>query len=121
MLPRRSLLAVPLALVAMRARGAEFVAGTEDVPLMPGLVPVEGTSLAFDKPEGRIVEAQARGKLARATVRDFYGAALPQLGWSAAGTNAWRREGELLQLDFRGRDGDLTVGFTLSPQQEPRQ
>jgi hypothetical protein len=118
MLQRRALFAVPLALVAARARAAEFVAGTEDVPLMPGLEPVEGASLVFDKPEGRIVEAQARGKLARATVRDFYSAALPQLGWSEAGSNAWRREGELLRLDFRGRDGDLTVGFTLSPQQE---
>ena len=117
MLQRRALFALPLALVATRrARGADFVAGTEDVPLMPGLVPVEGASLVFDKPEGRIIEAQARGKLDRAKVREFYGAALPQLGWSAAGANAWRREGELLRLDFRGRDGDLTVGFTLSPQ-----
>jgi len=120
MLPRRALLALPLALAAARVRAAEFVAGTEDVPLMPGLVPIEGASLVFDKPEGRIVEAQARGALARANVRDFYGAALPQLGWSEAGSNAWRREGEVLRLDFRGRDGDLTVGFTLSPQQEPR-
>jgi hypothetical protein len=117
MLPRRALLALPLMLLAARGSGAAgFVAGTEDVPLMPGLEPVEGAALVFDKPEGRIVEAQARGKLARAKVRDFYGVALPQLGWSEAGANAWRREGEMLRLDFRGRDGDLTVGFTLSPQ-----
>ncbi|HZT52538.1 MAG TPA: hypothetical protein VFA22_11415 [Stellaceae bacterium] len=116
LLPRRALLALPLALVAAPAGADEFVAGTEDVPLMPGLVPVAGTSLVFDKPEGRIVEAEARGKLARASVRDFYGTALPQLGWSAAGANAWRRDGEMLRLDFRGRDGNLTVGFTLSPQ-----
>ena len=109
-----SLLAAPL------ARAAAFVAGTEDVPLMEGLVTVDGKSLAFDKPEGRIVEAEARGKLARAKVRDFYGATLPQLGWSAAGPDAWRREGEVLRIEFGGRDGDLTVGFTLSPQQEPR-
>ena len=109
-----------LVLFAPLARAADFVAGTEDVPLMQGLVPVEGKSLAFDKPEGRIVEAEARGKLARANVREFYDATLPQLGWSASGQDAWRREDEMLRLDFRGRDGDLTVGFTLSPQQEPR-
>src|SRR5215469_8306568 len=40
-----------------------FVVGTEDVPLMPGLAPVPGSSLVFDKPEGRIVEAQASGKV----------------------------------------------------------
>jgi hypothetical protein len=118
MLPRRALLLLPLVLAAAASRAAEFVSGTEDLPLMPGLEPIDG-ALVFDKPEGRIVEAQARGKLARAKVRDFYDATLPQLGWSAAGVNAWRREGEMLRLDYRGRDGDLTVGFTLSPQQEP--
>jgi hypothetical protein len=93
-----------------------FVAGTEDVPLMPGLAPVAGSSLVFDKPQGRIVEAQAAGKLTRNAVHDFYIATLPQLGWKAAGVNALRRERETLRLDFHERDGTLTVGFTLSPQ-----
>ena len=97
------------------ARADEFVPGTEDLPLMQGLVPVPGSSLVFDKPEGRIVEAQAKGKLARAAVMRFYAQTLPQLGWSAAGTNLWRRESERLQIDYRGPDGNLTVGFTLSP------
>ena len=116
---RARLAALILALFVLPARADEFVAGTEDVPLMPGLAPVGDAPLVFDKPEGRIVEAQARGKLARAGVRDFYGATLPQLGWSG-GADVWRREGEVLRLDFRGRDGDLTVGFTLSPQPEQR-
>ncbi len=57
----------------------------------------------------------ASGKVSRSAVQSFYGATLPQLGWTSAGANAWRREGELLRLDFHGRDGDLTVGFSLSP------
>ncbi len=93
-----------------------FVPGTEDVPLMPGLAPVAGSSVVFDKPEGRIVEAQAAGKVARAAVRGFYEASLPRLGWTAAGADAWRREGEVLRLDYREERGILTVGFTLSPQ-----
>lgn len=117
---RAARLVLALVLCATAARAADFVPGTEDVPLMPGLTPVESASLVFDKPEGRIVEAAARGKLARGKVRDFYGATLPQLGWSVASHDAWQREGEVLHLDFRGSDGDLTVGFTLSPQQEPR-
>jgi hypothetical protein len=98
------------------AHAADFVAGTEDVPLMPGLAPVAGSSLVFDKPEGRIVEAQAAGKVTRSAVQAFYARTLPQLGWQASGANAWRREDELLRLDFRDRNGELTVGFTLSPQ-----
>ncbi len=105
------LLAAPVATWA-----DDFVAGTEDVPLMPGLKPVVGSSVVFDKPQGRIVEAQAKGAVSRAKARAFYAATLPQLGWAAVGSDAWRREGEVLRLDFRGHDGNLTVGFTLSPE-----
>jgi hypothetical protein len=99
----------------LTARADRFVAGTEDVPLMPGLSLVAGSALAFDKPEGRIVEAQASGKTTRAAVHQFYAGTLPQLGWMPVGAETWRRERETLRLDFKGRDGDLTVGFTLSP------
>jgi hypothetical protein len=101
----------------LAASGGEgFVAGTEDVPLMAGLKPVDGSSLVFDKPQGRIVEAQAKGRVSRDKVRAFYTGTLPQLGWAASGDGVWLREGETLRIDLAGRDGDLTVGFTLSPQ-----
>ena len=117
----RTVLALCLSLLLAAAAHADsFVAGTEDVPLMKGLVPVEAGALVFDKPEGRIIEAQARGKLARGAVREFYRSTLPQLGWKALPGNAWRREDEMLRLEIRGRDGDVTVGFTLSPYKEPQ-
>jgi hypothetical protein len=107
---------VVLALTAAAAGAADFVPGTEDVPLMPGLAAVEGSSLVFDKPEGRIVESTAQGAVSRYDVTRFYAQSLPQLGWRRVGTGtAWRREGETLRLDFHGPDGALTVGFTLSP------
>jgi hypothetical protein len=107
-----------LVLAAFPARADDFVAGTEDLPLMPGLEAVAGKNLVFDEPEGRIVEAETHGRLARAKVVAFYAATLPQLGWSAAGADRWQREGEVLRIDYGGRDGDLTVGFTLSPKKE---
>ncbi len=104
-----------LCLAASAACAEEFVAGTEDVPLMPGLIFVAGSELVFDKPEGRIVEAQAQGALSRAKVQAFYAASLPQLGWKKIGADHWQRDAERLKLDFRGQDGHLTVGFTISP------
>ena len=116
---RRAVLALLLLLgIVPAATATAFVPGTEDVPLMPGLTPIESANLVFDKPEGRIVEAKMRGKTERSDVRAFYRNTLPQLGWTEAGADAWRRNGEMLRLDFGGHEGDLTVGFTLSPQQE---
>jgi len=113
---RRSIFLLFLFLFVPRAWADEFVAGTEDVPLMPGLKPITGSALVFDKPEGRIVEAQAQGALSRAKVQSFYATSLPQLGWKKISADQWQRDAERLTLDFRGEDGHLTVDFTLSPQ-----
>src|SRR5215472_11632407 len=118
-MPRRFMFsfAALIAVVVLGAGSAhaqQFVPGTEDVPLMKELAPVKGTDLVFDKPEGRIIEASARGKVTKAAVRSFYASTLPQLGWKASG-ESWTRETETLHLDFAGHDGDLWVTFTLLP------
>jgi hypothetical protein len=109
-----ALLLAVLAFGAAPARAQQFVPGTEDVPLMKELAPVKGSDLVFDKPEGRIIEASARGKVTKAAVRSFYASTLPQLGWKPSG-ESWTRETETLHLDISGRDGDLWVTFTLFP------
>ncbi len=92
-----------------------FLAGLEDVPLMPGLAEIEDAGVVFDKPEGRIVEAYARGELSAAQVLSFYNATLPQLGWRAESGGRFRREGEVLRLAFTTAGKRLTVRFSLSP------
>lgn len=109
-----ALLIASLVLGAVSARAQQFVPGTEDVPLMKELAPVKDSDLVFDKPEGRIIEASAHGKVTRAEVRSFYASTLPQLGWKPSG-ESWTRETETLHLDISGRDGDLSVTFTLLP------
>jgi len=49
-----------------------------------------------------------------AAVRRFYAETLPGLGWTAD-AGGWQREHEALKIDIKGHDGDLTVGFTLTP------
>ena len=52
-------------------------------------------------------------------VRRFYAKTLPQLGWAKKSQKEFRREGEKLTIDFKGKDGALTVRFTLSPKNAP--
>ena len=94
---------------------ASFLSNLEDIPLMAGLVERKDLAISFDKPEGRIVEAYAEGRLSQAAVAKFYAATLPQLGWKGQGNNRFAREGEELHLGFSTRANVLTVQFSLSP------
>ena len=98
-----------------RLQAQTFLAGFEDVPVMPDLIVVEGAGIDFDTPSGRIAEAYATGNLTPKAVLDFYRATLRQLGWQEVAGATFEREGETLRLDFEDSDGELTVRFRLSP------
>jgi len=100
---------------AAPASAQTFLSGFEDVPLMDGLNADEDAGLVFDSPAGRIVEAYAVGEVAWPDVITFYTATLKSLGWRTLGPGRFAREGEELHIDRFGRDGDLTVRFTLAP------
>lgn len=106
-------LAAPLLAAATPSAG--FLSNLEDVPLMPGLAERKDLAVSFDKPEGRIVEAYAEGRVAAAEVARFYAATLPQLGWRAEGNNRYAREGEELSLRVTAAQSTVTVQFALSP------
>jgi hypothetical protein len=112
-----------LAGLAMPGLAAEaFVTGVEDLPLMPGLQSMATENVVFDAPGGRIVESWAEGSVTRDAVLAFYASTLPQLGWTQTAPHSFRREGELLQLEFPASSplgprlaGALVVRFYLSP------
>jgi hypothetical protein len=126
-MPRRSISAA-LAVIALlltalsgvspsRAEEASgFVAGLEDLPLMPGLAELSGSGFAFDTADGRIVEAYAAGDVAEDEVLRFYAETLPQLGWEQASPRGFRREGERLSIDFVKGGKPVTVHFSLAPE-----
>lgn len=101
--------------------GPAFVAGIDDLPLMPGLEEVEESELVFDTPEGRIVVALATGDVAPDAIAAFYAATLPAFGWRQQAPNLFRREGEDLTLEFpkdelpAGRSRGSVVKFSLRP------
>lgn len=104
-----------IALAAPAARADGFVAGMDDVPLMPGLTVLKDAGLAFDDEAGRVVESYAYGAVTKDEVLAFYGETLPQLGWQASGRGIYGREGEILRLEFLAGGPPLTVRFFLSP------
>lgn len=131
------LAAVLLLLSAGTATAAQrYLADVVDLPLMPGLWEVPEAGMVFDKPQGRIVEAEARGEETAAAVRAYYADALPPLGWRAEGraqqdaathgegrravarlpwTDTFRRDGEVLRIEISGRDGAVAVRFSITP------
>lgn len=97
----------------------QYLLEVDDMPLPVGFVEDSAAGMAFDKPEGRIVEAVARGTGSPRQVIAFYRDALPELGWQAvAGSDGlqWWREGEALRLDIAGSAAGVTVRFHLAPQ-----
>ena len=103
--------------------GGGFLIGIEDLPLMPLLSESAEGGMVFDTPAGRIVEAFASGTVTRAEVLAFYAATLPQLGWTMEAAARFRREGEILKLEFTktlplpNSQAALTVRFAISPDQ----
>lgn len=93
-----------------------FIAGVEDLPLMPGLSEIADAGLVFDKPSGRIVEAFAEGAVSRQAVEAFYDSTLPQLGWSPQSNRTFQREGERLHIKVREGAEGVTVEYRLSPE-----
>jgi hypothetical protein len=93
-----------------------FVAGIDDLPLMPGLV-ADGEATVFDAPSGRVVDAAAQGRVSRADILAFYVRTLAQLGWRGEGEGRFAREGEKLNIEFpSGAGGNTRVRFFLRPE-----
>ena len=104
---------------ANAADGIAYLAGIDDVPVMAGLAEDTDAGVVFDKPDGRIVEAVAAGKVPLASVTAFYKDTLPGLGWMLAESHdtdlTFRRDDERLSLSLSLDDGMTVVRFSLAP------
>ncbi len=113
---RRTYSFIPLVgLLGWSLAGGDAAAGVADLPLMPGLDPARAAALVSGRDPGGVVEAVATGQLDRRAVLDFYGAALPQLGWQRIAEARFQRERRILDLGFSESAGALTVRFSIAP------
>jgi len=97
----------------VRAGDSGFLKEVDDLPLAPGLVEQPGGTL-FDAPQGRIVEAAAQGRLLEVEARQFYDESLPQLGWTQVGSSTYRRDKEVLHIEY-SEGLPMVVHFSLTP------
>ena len=90
-----------------------FIVGSEDVPLMDGLITLPEMDMSFDAPEGRIVQSIAYSEtLLPEQVSAFYAETLPQMGWVQSG-KTFVREKEGLSVESYRMKGKTTVRFEL--------
>ena len=106
----------PLLLAGQGLAQTRYLEDLDDVPLAQGLTEERAAALVFDKPAGRIVEAEARGLANADEVRAFYARNLPQLGWQALGPDSYLRGGEVLSLSYSQDGSSLVVHYTLQPE-----
>jgi hypothetical protein len=106
-------LAVPA--YAIDTEDTDYIAGMEDLPLMPGLKIIPSATTDFDQPEGRIMEATANGIVDPGKVAQFYAQTLPQLGWKPISAERYVRETEMLHIETQPNGAGATVHFTVAP------
>jgi hypothetical protein len=108
------------AFAAAPADAADFLKAIEDVPLAAGLTE-QAEPVVFESDQGRLVKTSAGGHADYSSVRDFYLASLPSLGWKREGNGpggklVFTREHEQLTLSVEpaaGVESPINVIFEL--------
>jgi len=99
---------------------ADYSKVITDLPLMQTMTEDLSKAVAFDTPDGRILETTAETPAQVRQVLGYYGQTLPALGWQLQkGTfNVYRRKKEMLVIEVfskTGADGIHQVQFKIAP------
>ncbi|MBR6231992.1 MAG: hypothetical protein IKQ99_02705 [Alphaproteobacteria bacterium] len=92
---------------------AQFLPGTEDIPLMDGLINVEETA-SFDNPSERMVLVAAETKLSSKKVYSFYEQTLNNLGWQEVKPHYFKRGNDSFAIEITPSSSINQVQFRLS-------
>ncbi len=93
---------------------ADFLPGTDDIPLMDGIELTESSDFSFDTPAGQILTLSGETAQSPEDVRSFYGKTLTALGWVRKGKDAYTRDGDSIQLTIRRIGGKTHVLFDVT-------
>lgn len=96
----------------------EFVQGSEDIPLIFGMIKTEDDTIGFDSSEGSIISSSYEFTKSKEGVKEFYLKSLPELGWQITDENenklSLKRENEELQIEFTVENQQQIVTFFIS-------
>jgi hypothetical protein len=114
---RLSLVLLLLALAGTaEADQTKYVAGIEDLPLMPGLKQGLAPTLDLKHLFGHTVTSNARGDMTAQQVTDYYAETLPRHGWVQVTPVEYRRGNEDLDIAVRSSHmSGAMVHFELIP------
>lgn len=95
----------------------QFLVGTEDVPLMDGMIYSKDETFSFDNEDGRLYFSKTFIHENPQKIEDFYTSTLPQLGWTKNKDDTFEREGDILRIAIADEsyhiDKKTTVIFEL--------
>lgn len=95
------------------ALAQSFLPGTEDIPLMDGLVQVEETA-SFDNPSERMVLISAETTLPRGRVLNFYRQSLKNLGWQTKNGRLFLRGNDTFEIEITPVQKKSSIQFRLT-------
>ncbi|MFN7113898.1 MAG: hypothetical protein ACK4PK_06010 [Alphaproteobacteria bacterium] len=102
------------------AAWADYSKVITDLPLMKTMTEDLSKMVAFDTPDGRILETTAETPAQFRQVLSYYHQVLPPLGWQLqkGSHNVYRRKNEMLIIDVftkQGEKGIHQVQFKIAP------
>ena len=109
---KQFILCIGLLFYGLTAR-AEFLTGTEDIPLMEGIILEPADDFSFDSPAGQILILDGQTTLDQAQIRSFYDKTLTAMGWKRVRTGVYARGGDDFKVSFPAR-GRVRFDITLT-------
>ena len=92
---------------------ADFLPGTDDIPLMDGLSLPDINDFSFDTPAGQILTFDANTSFSKKQVLSFYQKTLTAMGWQQSKSGYFTRGNDTLILSFP-QAGSVHFDITLA-------
>ena len=100
--------------VVSAAMAQDFIPGTEDIPLMNGLIIDDNETVSFDTPAGQIMTIVANTSKSQNQVLSFYATTLTSMGWQKITPYFFQRGQDELSLSTTKNGGKIQVKFQLT-------